>query len=85
MKVRPNNSLCHSDTDANEGFNDYDNVITDYAAGNISNAYDEWLKITQDQSILQLVKGCEIDFIQVPIQHYEPSSCKFSNSELITV
>ena len=74
MKVRPNNSLSHSDTDANDGFNDYDNVITDYTAGNISNAYDEWLKITQDQAILQLVKGCEIDFIQLPIQHNEPPS-----------
>ena len=48
-----------------------------FIAGNVKNQYFNWLKITSDKTILNMVKGCIIDFESPPTQTYQPD-CKFS-------
>ena len=51
-----------------------------FIAGNVKNQYFNWLKITSDKTILNMVKGCIIDFESPPTQTYQPD-CKFSVEE----
>ena len=41
-------------------------------AGNITNFIETWRTITSDSIILDMVKGCHLEFDAEPVQHYAP-------------
>ena len=48
--------------------------ITNFKAGQIKNYYSNWLAFTSDKEILTTVKGCKLEFQQMPFQLNSPSS-----------
>ncbi|XP_048584711.1 uncharacterized protein LOC116604102 [Nematostella vectensis] len=45
-----------------------------FRAGNIANFFDAWRELTSDATILDMVKGCHIEFGTEPVQHNLPNS-----------
>ena len=41
-------------------------------AGNITNFIETWRTITSDSIILDMVKGCHLEFDAEPVQNYAP-------------
>ena len=54
-------------------------------AGNIKNCHLKWSAITSDESILSVVEGLKLEFIdgRHPIQSTVPNSIKFSDEETV--
>ena len=50
-------------------------------AGNIEHRFDQWKCITEDESILETVKGYKLEFSMEPFQIKPPSEISFSESE----
>lgn len=50
-------------------------------AGRIQNFYDQWLRLTNDKTILKWVNGYSIPFIKKPKQDCKLSRRKFNNTE----
>ena len=46
------------------------NDVTCFMAGNITNFIETWMTITSDSNILDMVKGCHLEFDAEPVQHY---------------
>ena len=54
-------------------------------AGRIQCYLLNWGKLTTDPHILNMVKGCKIDFDQLPHQRQPPCQHQFSNKEAETI
>ena len=54
---------------------------TTFIAGNISKYIDVWKKLTNDQSVLQMVKGCYLEIDHAFAQVSEPRELPFSKEE----
>ena len=54
---------------------------TTFIAGNISKYIDEWKKLTNDESVLQMVKGCYLEIDLAFAQVSEPRELPFSEEE----
>ena len=52
-----------------------------FEADQISKHIDRWNQLTTDGYILDMVRGCHIEFHTIPIQYHKPSETKLSNSE----
>ena len=55
------------------------------SAGTIKHHLEQWRKLTSDPHILNIVRGCKIDFDQPPCQWQPPSRPQFSPNEDGTV
>ena len=51
-------------------------------AGQISTHIDAWRQITSDKTILDIVRGCQIEFVTQPILYRVPNEPTFSQTEL---
>ena len=62
-------------------------MSTTFLAGNIANHSDVWEELTDDPSILTIVKNCTIDFDHpcLPSTNFYPKEIKFSTEEGIAV
>ena len=58
-------------------------IIT--TAGRIQRYIDNWEQLTTDSVILDIVRGCQIDFIQKPYQLFIPKETVFSAKEQVIV
>ena len=56
-----------------------------FVAGNISNYFSQWKKLTNDQHILETVKGCKIEFEQAPYQLNIPPPSAVSENEALFI
>ena len=56
--------------------------ITKFTAGQIYTHIDAWCQITSDKAILDIVRGCQIEFVTQPIQYRVPKEPTFSQTEL---
>ena len=56
--------------------------INKFTAGQISTHIDVWRQITSDKAILDIVRGCQIEFVTQPIQYRVPNEPTFSQTEL---
>ena len=54
---------------------------TEFKAGSIADHLPFWYTMTSDSSILQLVKGVELEFDEPPSQKFLPPEIKFSSQE----
>ena len=54
------------------------NSIKNFKAGNVSNCYQEWLQLTSDPEILQIVRGDTISFVSEPPQKSVVKRCNVS-------
>ena len=50
-------------------------------AGRLRSFQSNWSQITSDSWILQTISGCQIDFVEEPVQVYKPPKVSFSNDE----
>ena len=55
------------------------------SAGRIKHHLEQWGKLTSDPHILNIVRGCKIEFDQPPYQWQPPSQPQFSLNEAETV
>ena len=51
-----------------------------FQAGGISQHLDQWMKLTTDHNILQVVKGCKIEFVGNPPSNTRAKAYPMSNS-----
>lgn len=49
-----------------------------FIAGGISRCLNQWLKITHDPWVLEVIKGIKIEFLEVPHQEAEPEPYRMS-------
>ena len=56
--------------------------INKFTAGQISTPIDAWRQITSDKAILDIARGCQIEFVTQPIQYRVPNEPTFSRTEL---
>ena len=56
-----------------------------FIAGNIKNFLNAWKQVTNDEHVLQTVKGCKIEFKSPPFQYKVPGTIKFSPEETDSV
>ena len=53
-------------------------LVSQFVGGQISHKSKEWVKLTSDTFILQIVSGVHIPFIQVPVQYNPLKNPKFN-------
>jgi len=51
--------------------------------GKIASYINQWIEITSDKYILDIVRGYSIEFVDIPHQQKIPKPLQFSNSEII--
>jgi hypothetical protein len=51
--------------------------------GKIASSINQWIEITSDKYILDIVRGYSIQFADIPHQQKIPKPLQFSNSEII--
>ena len=62
--------------------NTYDNQVNQkFCGGQISSCIVEWMKITHDPWVLQVIEGLKIPFFKLPYQEKEPFPYRLSNLE----
>ena len=54
-----------------------------FTAGQIQHCKDQWVQITSDRKILQMVNGYKLEFIDIPVQNQPPSSFTFDDTETV--
>lgn len=59
--------------------------IETFQAGRIKHYYNNWCKLTSDPEILNIVKGCRLDFQSVPTQATVPRGLSFSPEESLLI
>lgn len=52
-------------------------------AGSIKNHINEWVKLTNDPTILNVVTGYKIEFSSIPVQSVEPRQSTFGANQLV--
>ena len=56
-----------------------------FTAGQIQHCKDQWVQITSDREILQMVNGYKLEFIDNPVQNQPPSSFTFDDTEIVLI
>ena len=65
--------------------NDSGYVQQEFKAEGIKRCFKKWLEITSDSNILDMVKGCGLEFSEIPTQDSLPRQIKFSEKEKIAI
>lgn len=56
----------------------FSHLIIPFRVGNVANCWENWLKITSDREILEMVKGVKIEFEDLPTQNFFPREYRFN-------
>ena len=56
-----------------------------FNAGRIQKFFANWQKITSDSTVLDMVKGCTLEFATFPHHTYQPKETRFSSRECLAI